>query len=170
MKAKLLIFILFFTYMTTYGQFTGEPFAQIKTFDDYCSYPKDVNICYRVTCEHCSFEYLSCKKINHKKWIPVQLTFTCKNIDSLKLTSKFNNVKLKTENEEINPVAILMIVDDLRNTNKNTIAYMSKEKFEVKDYYFVFKKNIQYDIIFLFEEASIGNILNIEDFVSIQVK
>ncbi len=64
----------------------------------------------------------------------------------------------------------MMIVDDLRNTNKNTIAYMSKEKFEVKDYYFVFKKNIQYDIIFLFEEASIGNILNIEDFVSIQVK
>lgn len=142
--------------------------------NNFCEFPEDINICYKISCSDCSWSYTDCEKINKKKLTGVHINFISELDTSFNLTSKFENIQLKRNksDEILHPIAILMAESNYNSKSDEKTYYMTymNNKFKVDEYNLIFELDIAYDLILLFKDADYGDTIIIDDFINKTIK
>lgn len=135
----------------------------------FCNMPEDVNICYKISCNDCSWQYTDCEKMDKKKLKAVRITFSSSTDTTLNLTTKFENISLKGKNSGkiLHPKAILMAESDFNHETGESYQYKTymTNRFKVAYYTLTFYPDESYDLILLFDDAETGDKITIDDFI-----
>ena len=168
MKNVFLILTMSLLTTAVFGQTKEKVVCRIWKTKSFCEIPENVNVHGAVIYQHASMLGVSCNSLDTQNFVGVWVTFQGKNVDSMKMKSRYENISLirKNTKEVLHPVAYMERADQL---SRYTPAFNSNES-TFKECIFVLNSNEKYDLFILFEAAEIGDKLVIEDFLEAEIK
>ncbi len=176
MKNFLTIFIAFtFCFNLIIKQTVGQTIkCKLWNTNDYSKLPDSLKLPGKISCQVCSWKCKTGEEINKKgKFTAVRLTFSNLKDTSFYLKSKFKNISLikKGGNKIQHPFALLwndMKYDAKKKQEVPFIGYMLNN-IKAINYIVTVNPKEKNDLIFLFKNAEVGDIIVIDNFIKAEI-
>lgn len=142
--------------------------------NDFSKLPDSLKLPSKISCTTCSWDILTGEELNKKgNFIAVHLTFSGLRDTSFSIKSKYKNFSLikKGSNKATHPFAIVwpgFKYDKKTDKEVSIIGFMTQKLKAINYKAFINPKN-KCDMIFMFKEAEVGDIIVIEDFIKAEI-